>query len=96
MTGMREMSDEERLKAQIAHTREELGETVEALAAKANVPARVKRRSAELTHEAQAKVAELSHDAQVKAKETTPAVWIAGGGVLAALVALLVWLKVRS
>jgi hypothetical protein len=76
------MSEETRLKAEIEHTREELGETVEALTHKVDVPARVRRRRAELGEQVR----------QVPANR-----WAAVGGALA-VVAVLVFLMraVRS
>lgn len=76
------MSEETRLKAEIEHTREELGETVEALTDKVNVPQRVRRRRAELGEQVR----------QVPASR-----WAAVGGVLAALTALVFVMRaVRS
>ena len=73
-------SDEDKLRTEIEHTREELGETVEALTHKVDVPARVRRRRAELGEQVR----------QVPATQ-----WVAAGGGLAALVAL-VFLLMRT
>lgn len=59
----RQRLEEERLQEEIAELRSELGETVEALVHKADVPARAKERGAELTERAVERGAELTERA---------------------------------
>ena len=58
-------TDVEALRAEIAHTRADLGETVQALAAKADVKSRLQ----ESAEEAKARVREQLHTAAVELKE---------------------------
>lgn len=58
--GERQRLEEEQLKEEIVELRGELGETVEALVHKADIPARAKERGAELTERAIDRGAELT------------------------------------
>lgn len=64
-----EPGDREELKAEIEQTREELGETVEALAAKANVPARVRGKATQLREQATGTIGTLTHAVREKAPQ---------------------------
>lgn len=57
------------IQAEIERTREHLGQTVEELAAKADVKARAQAKATELKATAQGKAAELTATAQAKAAE---------------------------
>lgn len=57
------------IQAEIERTREQLGQTVEELAAKADVKARARDKAAQLTATAQGRAAELTATAQAKAAE---------------------------
>jgi hypothetical protein len=57
------------LRAEIAQTRTDLGETAAALAAKADVPARVKQSAADKGHQVAAKATEIRDQATAKAGE---------------------------
>ncbi|MEU6093080.1 DUF3618 domain-containing protein [Streptomyces sp. NPDC047085] len=57
------------LREQVEHTREELGQTVQALAAKTDVKARAQEKAAEAKEQAAAKAGELKEQATVKAGE---------------------------
>jgi hypothetical protein len=59
----------EELRAEIAQTRTELGETAAALAAKADVPARVKQSAADKGHQVAAKASVLREQVAAKAGE---------------------------
>jgi hypothetical protein len=63
--------DVDELRDQIDHTRDELAQTVEALAAKADVKGRTKDKAAELSAQAKERAAELS--AQAKERAATAA-----------------------
>lgn len=56
-------NEQERLQEEIDELRVELGETVEALVHKIDVPARAKERASELTDEAKERVSEITHEA---------------------------------
>ncbi|MGW7101727.1 DUF3618 domain-containing protein [Streptomyces sp. NPDC054838] len=58
----------EELREQIEHTRDELGQTVEALAAKADVPARAKEKTAAAKEQAAEKAALVSGQIRSKAE----------------------------
>jgi Protein of unknown function (DUF3618) len=86
----------EALAEEIEHTRQQLGDTVEALAAKADVNGRAQRKTAEVTGKlrGQARAA--------KAKVTEQAPWLrnettanAAAAALAVLALTLAWLAVR-
>jgi hypothetical protein len=65
-------SNPDELAAEVERTRERLGETVQELAAKADVKARAQEKAAELTHAAREKTthaAHAVHDAGEKARE---------------------------
>ncbi len=62
-SGERQRLEEEQLKEEIVELRGELGETVEALVHKADLPARAKERGAELTERAVDRGAELTERA---------------------------------
>ena len=81
--------DPDQLREEIAQTREQLGETVEALAAKADVKAQAKERVEEGKEQAKAKVAEVG--GQVRERQS--AVMAIAGGCAALL--LLIWLLRR-
>jgi hypothetical protein len=57
------------IQQEIERTREQLGETVEELAAKANVPARARETASDVKAKAQAKAADVSGRAQAKTAE---------------------------
>ncbi|GAA0350568.1 DUF3618 domain-containing protein [Actinoallomurus spadix] len=61
--------DQEELKAEIEQTREELGETVEALAAKANVPARVRGKATQFRDQATDTLGTLTQTVREKAPQ---------------------------
>jgi hypothetical protein len=67
-------SDPAELRAEIARTRSELGDTAAALAAKADVKARVKESAADTKQRAVAKVGATKQKAAVKADEVQTAV----------------------
>ncbi|WP_018656162.1 DUF3618 domain-containing protein [Actinomadura flavalba] len=94
------------LRADIERTREDLGDTVEALAAKADVPARAKEKAAQVKDETQQKVAATKEKAAGYADATKekaheyadeygePAAKtgaVVGGGVALALAGLAAW-----
>ena len=81
-----EPTDPDQLRGEIAEAREELGDTVEALAAKADVKAQAKDKVDEQKARAQAKVDETT--AQVK-DNPTPVAAVAGGVVAFLLLVLL-------
>jgi ElaB/YqjD/DUF883 family membrane-anchored ribosome-binding protein len=89
-TSADEPTEAEQLRDEIAETREELGETVEALAAKADVKAQARAKVEETKAQAQQKVEETSE--QVK-ENPFPVAALAGG--IDAGVLLLVLLKRR-
>ncbi|MFD0395076.1 DUF3618 domain-containing protein [Streptomyces nogalater] len=62
-------SSPEELRDQVEQTRHELGETVEALAAKTDVKARAQEKAAEVKEQAATKAAEVKVQAAVKAAE---------------------------
>lgn len=76
-----EPTDPDQLRGEIAEAREELGETVEALAAKADVKSQAKQQAEEQKAHAQAKFDEASK----WAKENPAPAAAVGGGVLALL-----------
>ena len=71
--------DPEKIREEISDTREELGETVEALAGKADVKGQAKEKVGDVTQQVQ--------------ERQTPIAAVAGGVTL--LVLLLVWLRRR-
>ena len=71
--------EKEQLREEISETREELGETVEALAGKADVKAQAKEKADEVTQQVQ--------------EQKTPIAAVAGGVTF--LVLLLLWLRRR-
>jgi uncharacterized protein DUF3618 len=86
--------NQEEIKQEIERTREHLGETVEALAAKADVKARAQAKAADATTKAQAKVGELS--GQVRRSEVVQRRWplaVAAGVLVAGAVAVWRWRK---
>ncbi|MFI5828206.1 DUF3618 domain-containing protein [Streptomyces sp. NPDC051578] len=87
----------EELRDQIEHTRDELGQTIEALAAKADVKAQVKEQAAEKAAVVREQVrAKAGRAAQlVKDKTPVPVQDKAGKAALAAGAALVVFLLVR-
>jgi Protein of unknown function (DUF3618) len=62
-------SDPAALREDIEQTRQEVGDTVEALAAKADVRGRVRRKAADTTEQAKQKVAEAAGAARTKAQD---------------------------
>jgi hypothetical protein len=105
--GNAEKPDKEQLEAQIEETREQLGETVEALTAKLDVKGRTKARigetkdrAVEQVHVAQQRAVDLTHQAKNAATtddgKPKPAVSAGAVGVavaIVALVALTIWRK---
>ncbi|MBA3583872.1 MAG: DUF3618 domain-containing protein [Gemmatimonadetes bacterium] len=81
-----EPTDPDQLRGEIAEAREELGETVEALAAKADVKSQAKQKVEEQKARAQAKFDEVTE--RVKEKPA-PVAAVAGGVVALLLLALL-------
>jgi cobalamin biosynthesis protein CobT len=79
-------TDPDQLRGEIAEAREELGETVEALAAKADVKGRAKDKVYEQKARARAKVNEVTE--QVKKKPAPVAAVVGGVGALLLLVLL--------
>jgi hypothetical protein len=77
--------DVEALREEIRHTRADLGETVQALAAKADVKARMKESAAHTKD----RVRESLHEA-VESVRRRPAPWLAAAAAAAALIALVV------
>jgi hypothetical protein len=69
-------SDPAELREEIAHTREELGETVEALAAKTDITGQAKRK----LHETKATVSEKADEVIGKVKGATPEAAAAAAG----------------
>jgi len=70
-----EQTRADELRDEIEHTREELGETVEALAAKTDVKAQAKAKIEDVKHDAKAKVADVKdRAASAKGSTTTPEV----------------------
>ncbi|AGS67291.1 DUF3618 domain-containing protein [Streptomyces collinus] len=59
----------EELREQIEHTRHELGDTVQALAAKTDVKARAQEKAAEMKEQAAVKAGELKEQAALKAEQ---------------------------
>ncbi|MER6468796.1 DUF3618 domain-containing protein [Streptomyces collinus] len=59
----------EELREQIEHTRHELGDTVQALAAKTDVKARAQEKAAEIKDQAAAKAGALKEQAALKAEQ---------------------------
>ncbi|MGW5666250.1 DUF3618 domain-containing protein [Streptomyces sp. NPDC003758] len=59
----------EELRVQLEHSREELGQTVEALVARTDVKARAQEKAAEVKEQAAAKAAEVKEQAAAKAIE---------------------------
>lgn len=95
--------EQDALAEEIERTREQLGETVEALAAKADVKARAQRRAAEVKDNLRAKARAATGKVTAQPGERSPAVVIMRGHGLeaaaaAAAVAALIfaWLGLRS
>jgi ferric-dicitrate binding protein FerR (iron transport regulator) len=84
-------SDPEELRQEIERTREELGDTVEALAHKADVKARVQERVTDISQRAQATAAQ---GARTVRNRRAPLAAIGGAVLLAALVIL--WWRRRA
>ena len=61
--------DQEQIQHEIERTRDHLGETVEELAAKADVKARAQAKAADVKAQAQAKAADVKTKAQAKATD---------------------------
>jgi hypothetical protein len=83
-------SEREELTAGIEQTRQELAETVEALAAKADVPTRVRGKATELGERVTGTLTTLSQTVRER-----PGILYAAAGVLTAA-GVWVWLKRRS
>jgi hypothetical protein len=64
-------ADADELREQVEQTRHELGDTVQALAGKADVKARAQEKAAALKEQTTAKTAELTGQAKVKAAEAS-------------------------
>ena len=102
-----EKPDKEQLEAQIEETREQLGETVEALTAKLDVKGRTKARISETkdravgqVHVAQQRAVDLTHQAKDAAttEEGKPTTAVSAGAVgvavaVVTLIALTIWRK---
>jgi len=93
----RQRLQEDQLKEEIVELRGELGDTVEALVHKADLPARAKERGAELTERAVDRAAELRDQAVIAAErarevayQTPPDRWIKLASAGLALVALVI------
>lgn len=93
-------AEQERLQAEIEELRGELGETVEALAHKADIPARVKERGHEVKEQAVERGSELwdqavdaAGQARQAATRTTEQRWPVLAGVGLTLLALLVVMR---
>jgi len=74
--------DSQQLEAEIERTRERLGETVEALAAKADVKARAQRKADQLTGQLKSKANQMKK--QITQRPIPVAVAAGAAGVLAA------------
>lgn len=92
---MSESAEQELLQAQIEQLRGELGETVEELAHRANVPARAKERGRELTQQVKEQALDAAERARHAVSRTGAGRWpvLAGAGV--ALIALLLVVRRR-
>ena len=77
--------DEQEIQREITQVRRDLGDTVEALAYKANLPARARERGAELKTELTEQI-----------RQVPPSRWAIAGGALAAMLALLLVSRSRS
>ncbi|MHB9756038.1 DUF3618 domain-containing protein [Streptomyces sp. BYX5S] len=97
-------ADPQDLRRQIDHTREELGRTVEQLAAKADVKANAQRRAAELKEQARERATHVTHlvkdktpaPVREKAGQAAGVRWDKRGPLLAVSTTLLVfWLVQR-
>ena len=84
-------SDPEELRHEIERTREELGDTVEALAHKADVKARVQERVTDLSQRAQATAAQGARTVQ---ERRVPLAAIGGAALLVAL--MILWWRRRA
>ncbi|HEX2774305.1 MAG TPA: DUF3618 domain-containing protein [Micromonosporaceae bacterium] len=89
--------DAEALRAEIAQTREELGDTVQALAAKADVKARVRESAAQTKARVRQRAAETTAQLREQATHASaearraPVPWVAvAAGAVAAIVAVVV------
>jgi hypothetical protein len=74
-------SSPEELRAEIAQTRNDLGETAAALAAKADVPARVKQSAADKGHQVAAKATAIREQATTKAAELSGGAAVKAGEI---------------
>jgi hypothetical protein len=94
MTSGNGRGDAEALRAEIARTRAELGETVQALAAKADVKARVKESAAQtrlrVRQQAAHTTAQLRGQARVQARRAPLPLAAVAAGAVAVVVAVLV------
>jgi hypothetical protein len=84
-----EQRSPEEIRRDIEETREELGDTVEALAAKTDVKAQAKEKADEVKAQAKGKVEDLKHRAQEVTPESVqqkagqnPVPFVAGGALL--------------
>jgi hypothetical protein len=73
--------DEQEIKAEIEQVRHDLGQTVEALADKADVPARAREKRTELVARAKSQLRQV--------RRLPRGAWLSAGGGLVALAALL-------
>jgi len=93
--------DADALRAEIQVTREELGQTAEALAAKTDVKARAKDAVDEAKAQAMARAKDAVDDVKVRAKQTAqdvkrrPVPPLVIGAVAAAVVALVIYARKR-
>jgi phage I-like protein len=70
--------DTSEIREQIAHERAELGETVKALAQKADVKGRVQKKASESAEQVQQKAGEVIHDVDDRIRSATPDPVLAG------------------
>jgi hypothetical protein len=77
--------DEQEIRAEIEQVRQDLGQTVEALAYKADVPARAREKRAELVARAKSQLRQV--------RQLPRGVWLGAGGGLVALAALLLGVR---
>jgi hypothetical protein len=81
------------IEQEIEKTREQLGQTVEELAAKADVPARARQKAAEVTGRVKATVTGLP--AQAKSSQVVQRRWPIAAAAGAVVVVAVGWLAIR-
>jgi hypothetical protein len=87
-TGVTDSSEVADLEAHIARTREDLAETVDHLAAKLDVKGRIRNRLSETKDAATVQVRSVRNHVTSEDGKPTPAVLSIGGGVVAAIAAV--------